>query len=201
MVKNDSVNSDHDYQTLQDDLQALSDWAAKWNMQFNHDKCKVLHLGKTNERHTYTLDNSDLEKTSAEKDLGVWIDEKLQFTAHVKNAVNKASRMMGLIKTVIKCKDEITIPRLFKSLVRPLLEYGNLIWCPRWKKDRIEVEKVQRRATKLIQSIKHLPYEERLRHLKLPILHHRRRRGDMIQVYKIMNHEFKVYKKKSVTSK
>ena len=215
-----TVTSDHDYNTLQEDLYKLSEWATKWNMQFNYEKCKVLHLGNTNQRLSYKMDNIVLEQTSAEKDLGVVIDEKLNFTAHVSKAVNKASRMLGLIKTVIKCKDQTTIPTLFKSLVRPHLEYGNLIWCPRWKKDQLEVEKVQRRATKLIPSINHLPYQERLKKINLPSLHHRRRRGDMIQVFKIMKqverinsndffqpsntnlrgHNYKIYKLKSATS-
>ena len=49
------------------------------------------------------------------------------------------------------------------------------------------MEKVQRRATKMVREIAHLPYEERLKHLKLPSLVHRRRRGDMIQLHKIIN--------------
>ena len=90
--------------------------------------------------------------------------------------------MLGLIRTVIKSLDETTIPTLFISLVRPHLEYGNVIWSPRWRKDKLEIEKVQRRATKLIPTLKDLPYEERLRCLRLPSLNYRRRRGDMIQV-------------------
>ena len=215
-----TITSDQDFNTLQEDLNKLSEWARKWNMQFNYDKCKVLHLGKGNQRHSYKMDNLDLDPTSEEKDLGVLIDDQLKFSSHVSKAVKKASRMLGLIKTVIKYKDQTTIPMLFKSLVRPHLEYGNLIWCPRWKKDQLEVEKVQRRATKLIPSISQLPYQQRLRELKLPSLHHRRRRGDMIQVFKIMTaverisaddffqksntnlrgHEYKLYKRKSITS-
>ena len=215
-----TITSVQDHITLQEDLQKLSEWAAKWSMKFNYDKCKVLHLGKANQRSSYQMDDIILETTSAEKDLGVVIDENLQFTEHVNKAVNKASRMLGLIKTVIKCKDHITVPTLYKSLVRPHLEYGNLVWCPRWKKDQLEIEKVQRRATKMVPSIRDLPYQERLKQLKLPSLHHRRRRGDMIQVFKIMKqvdrlsvedffqlsdsglrgHAYKVYKKKSTTS-
>ena len=75
---------------------------------------------------------------------------------------------------------------LYKSSIRPHLEYGNVIWGPHYKEDQKAVEKVQRRATKLITSIKYLPYEQRLQHLNLPSLMHRRRRGDMIQVYKMI---------------
>lgn len=63
-------------------------------------------------------------------------------------AVNKASNMLGLVKATFTCLDEVTVPRLFISMVRPHLEYGNVIWSPRFKMDCIELEKVQRRATK-----------------------------------------------------
>ena len=71
-------------------------------------------------------------------------------------------------------------------MVRPHLEYGNIIWHPRYRRDKLEVEKIQRRATRLIPSLKGLSYEERLRALKLPSLEHPRMRGDMIQVFKIL---------------
>ena len=72
------------------------------------------------------------------------------------------------------------------SLVRPHLEYANIIWGPHYKLDQKAVENVQRRATKIIPNIKDLPYRERLRHLNLPSLYHRRKRGDMINTYKII---------------
>ena len=72
-------------------------------------------------------------------------------------------------------------------MVRPLLEYGNAIWGPHNKGDIKMVESVQRRATKLVPELKHLPYEERLRQLQLPSLNYRRKRGDMIKMFKIMN--------------
>ncbi|KAK2168287.1 hypothetical protein LSH36_18g03040 [Paralvinella palmiformis] len=79
------------------------------------------------------------------------------------------------------------MPRLFTTMVRPHLEYGNVIWHPRFRRDSVEIEKVQRRATKLVPEIRHLPYDKRLRTLKLPSLQHRRIRADMIQTYKILN--------------
>ncbi len=76
---------------------------------------------------------------------------------------------------------------LYKSLVRPHLEYGVEVWSPKLKRNIRLLESVQRRATKLIPEISDLPYEERLKHLKLPSLVYRRHRGDVIQVFKYMN--------------
>ena len=77
--------------------------------------------------------------------------------------------------------------RLHKALVRPHLEYGNIIWHLRYRVDKLEVGKVQRRSTKLVTHINDDPYESRLKALKLPSLEFKRGRGDMIQVFKILN--------------
>jgi len=69
--------------------------------------------------------------------------------------------------------------------VRPHLEYAQEVWSPQWKREKDTLEKVQRRATKMVNSIRHLPYEDRLRALHLPTLEHRRLRGDLITMHKI----------------
>jgi len=101
-----------------------------------------------------------LDITHTEKDLGIIVDEDLKFHMHIANAVNKASGMK--------------VPRLFTAMVRPHLEYGNVIWHPRYRRDKLEVGEVQRRTTKLIPSISHLPYEDQLKFRKLPSLDFRR---------------------------
>ena len=88
---------------------------------------------------------------------------------------------------------------LFKSLVRTHLEYASPVWSPDFKKDRIAIENVQRRATKLVRCISHLPYSEKLRALGLPSLEYRRERADVIQVYKILHNIDKGDKNKLFT--
>ena len=88
---------------------------------------------------------------------------------------------------------------LFESVVRPHLEYASTIWSPMYKKDKIQIENVQRRATGLVKSIQHLTYPERLKALGLTSLEHRRERSDMIQVYKIMHGIDKVDKDRLFT--
>ena len=68
----------------------------------------------------------------------------------------------------------------------PPLEYGNTIWAPQTKKYKMLVEAIQRCATNTIPELKDIPYEDRLRRLKLPSLMYRRRRRDMTQTYKIL---------------
>ena len=70
--------------------------------------------------------------------------------------------------------------------MRPHLEYGQNVWSPFLICEQTSLEKVQRRATKLLPNLKNLPYEERLKILNLPTLKYRRLRGDLIQVYNIL---------------
>ena len=81
--------------------------------------------------------------------------------------------------------NEITLP-LFRTMVRPHLEYGNSVWGPFNREDQKRIERVQRRATKLVATIGDRPCEERLRFLDLPSLYHRRGLGDMITVYQML---------------
>ena len=75
---------------------------------------------------------------------------------------------------------------IFKSLIRPILEYANAVWCPQTKKDIRAIEKVQRHFTKRVFGMKDMSYSQRLATLKLPSLEFRRVRGDLIETYKIM---------------
>ena len=85
-----------------------------------------------------------------------------------------------------------TLPLIYKSMVRPHLEYGNVIWRPHYKGVQQGIEKVQRRATKLIPTIQHLPYNQRLRIMNLPSLQYRRRRGVMLQVFKLVTNKVNI---------
>ena len=180
-----AIKKPEDAARLQQDLNRLAEWSDRWQLHFNMTKCKTLHMGSHNPRNVYDLNGEPLDSTPEEKDLGVIIDEGLKFHQHVAKAVSKASRMLGLVKHTFTCLDRTTVPLLFSTMVRPHLEYGNLIWSPRYRRDRLEIEKVQRRATKLICDIRNLPYQERLQALHLPSLEYRRRRGDMIAVFKV----------------
>ena len=99
--------------------------------------------------------------------------------------MSKAKKILGLISRSFTYHDEGTIIALYKSLVRPLLEYGHVISFPSYKKDSELLERVQRRATKMVPALKNIFFEERLRKLNLPSLYYRRERGDMVECHKV----------------
>ena len=71
-------------EVLQRDLNNIKEWADKWKMEFNVDKCKVMHIGRDNPGHAYTMGGVDLTVTREERDLGVLIDDRLEFDRHIK---------------------------------------------------------------------------------------------------------------------
>ena len=172
---------------LQQDLDSLADWSEKWLLPFNASKCKVMHVGSRNPEREYHLNDVQLKVAEEEKDLGVVIDRRLKFHSQTAAAISRASQILAVVRRSFANIDEVTLPLLYKSMVRPLLEYGNTIWGPHSKVDQKKLERVQRRATKMVASIKNLPYPLRLRRLELPSLYFRRRRGDMVTVYQLLH--------------
>ena len=177
--------------SLQEDLENLQNWSNRWLLNFHPEKCHVLKLGRKKSDAEYKMNGKNgeviLEESVYEKDLGVLIDNKLGFSEHVAHITKKANRIVGIIRRTFDYLTEDLFVQLYKSLVRPILEYGHSAWQPSSKQLCQEIENVQRRATKLLSSIANLPYSERLKVLKLPSLEHRRKRGEMIDVFKYVN--------------
>ena len=73
---------------------------------------------------------SVLEETVCEKDLGVFVDPNLNFEEHVNYVLKKTRSLSGLIMRTIHYKTKDIMVPLFKSLIRPILEYGNVVWNP-----------------------------------------------------------------------
>ena len=185
-------NTSENHHELQEDINKLEIWSKKWLLNFNVDKCKVLHIGKNNPCHNYQLNGLLLNKVTEEKDIGVSFDSTLEFKKHVKNCTNEANKLVGLIKRNFTFFTRDSLRTIITSLIRSKLEFGNVVWSPIYKWQSSLIEKVQRRATKLLPCIKNYSYTERLKFLNLTTLKYRRLRGDLIQIYKIIYKHDKV---------
>ena len=121
------IQSDEDYQLLQQDLDNLYKWSKDWQLCFSVTKCKVLHIGYNQRYREYRLGSDCITSSSVEKNLGILVDSKLKFHEQCSAVVAKANRLLGVIRRSFDCTNSEMILRLYKSLVRPVIEYGNII--------------------------------------------------------------------------
>ena len=166
-----------DKQNLQDDMDTLVKWSEKWQMLFNFGKCKCLHTGPGNTGMDYEMGGTILSKTVKEKDLGVTLNANMKVSEQCRIAASKGNQILGMIRRNITYKEKSLIVPLYKAIVRPHLDYCIQAWNPHLRKDVDMLEKIQRRATKLIPGLRDLTYEERLKECGLTTLETRRLRG------------------------
>ncbi len=152
-----SIITDHDRMSLQEDLRKISDWSQRWEMPFNVNKGHILHVGTIILKIEYEMNGTKLESVHCVKDLGISVASSLKFSQQCRDAAGKANRMLDFINRNISFKTKDLILPLYTSLVRPHLEYVVQFWVPHHLKDMAILEGVQRRATKIITSLRNKP--------------------------------------------
>ena len=189
------ITSKDDRALLQTCLNALNVWCDDWGVRMNVDKCVAMRFGHRidvddNEDWVYNIGEEGLNYCDQIKDLGVVFNDSLNFSVHIYETINKCISILALIQRNFKDLTKESFLLMYKSLVRSKLEYAGNVWSP-WKIKEIEsIERVQKRATKMVKECVGLKYEERLKALNLPCLRYRRTRGDLIVVFNVLrNHE------------
>ena len=185
---------DEDTLSLQTDIDNAFNWTDTWLMQLNSSKYKVMHLGKRNPNHQYTTPGLNgsrrkpLESTTNERDLGVIISSNLKHTLQCNKAAAKASSIYGMLKKSIQSRSLPIWKLLYTTYIRPHLEFAATVWNPFLKDDISTLDAVQRKVTKTVTNLRHLPYDDRCKAFNITKLDLRRTRGDLIQMYKINKH-------------
>ena len=175
------IDTTGDLELFQQDLDSLHQWSVRNFMNFNVKKCKIMKLTKKIHPLTssFFLENSELEEVKEFKDLGIITNRHLSWNPHIDYVVSKANRMLGLIKRTCKGLDDPkTLRTLYCSLVRSNLKYCSVVWSPYTKRNTDKLERVHRRATKLILKSDD-PYDIRLKKLNLMSVEKRRSLADV----------------------
>lgn len=172
---------------IEEDLRVIHEWTRKWMLRLNLDKCTVLHLGKDNPHVQYRLENFLIRDVNQQKDLGVLVSDDLKWEPHIASIVKKANTLIYLIQRAFCNTSVEMVSKLYKTYVRPKIEYACSVWSPFFVKDIEILERVQRRMTRISDETRHLTYPERLKAFKISSLKERRERGDMIQVFKTLS--------------
>jgi len=151
--------------------------------------CKVMHIG-----HSFDIKYSmnvqgkvwELEETNEERDLGIIVTSNLKPSQQCIKAASKARSILGWINRHFGLLNTDEFKMLYKTYVRPHMEFCIQAWSPYLQKDIKCLERIRRRATKMVHGLKDIAYADRLEMHGLISLEKRRLRGDLIEVFKIL---------------
>ena len=123
------IRGDEDRGRLQAALDALTDWADRWGMAFNVQKCKTMHVGFNNPGYEYSMDGKKLKTTEEERDLGVIMSRKLKPGQQCAKAARTAQMVLGQKLEGPDFRDKHVFVTLYKTYVRPHLEFAGQAWA------------------------------------------------------------------------
>ena len=186
------VRSEEDCAKMQCDINKLLEWADTWQMEFNAKKCKIMHFGRTNPHHRYCMGGyapagTVLDEVSNEKDIGVIVSDTLKPSNQCARAAKRANSILGQMRRAFHYRDKVVWVRLYKTYVRAHLEFAVQSWSPWYTKDIDLLEQVQKRTVDMVIGLRAKTYEGKLKELGLTTVQERRKRGDLIQVWKLVH--------------
>ena len=147
---------------FQKQLDYIFNWSITWQINISYTKCNTLEISKHPTTTKYTISTISIPSIKTIKDLGITMQNDLKFTNHISDIITRANQRAALIHRCFLSRNTTNLLRAYKTYVRPLLEYGTVIWSPSLIHLITNIESVQRRYTKRLPGLKHLTYAERL---------------------------------------
>ena len=158
----DPSNFPKSFSLIMNDLNTLSAWSEFYGQWFNFAKCAVLHFGAKNPNFVYNVNYHVLPSSESVQDLSVTRNTKLSYEEHCVNIIRCTNCTCSRILRTFASRNSSFMVKVFIANVRPILKYASQLWSPSNVNLINRVERVQKLFTKCIQSVAHLPYNERL---------------------------------------
>src|SRR5579872_2760917 len=168
----------------------MSHWAKSWQLGISIKKCCTMDIATTNNltlNYNNKVDNIDIDSVKQIGDLGIIVDSKLTFSAHIAKIVTTAQQRAAVLYRAFITRDSTFLIIAYKSYILPLVEYCSPLWSPHSVRDILLLESVQRCFTKRIPGLQSMSYSARLEVLGLFTLELRRLHCDVIFCYKLLN--------------
>ncbi|VDM03593.1 unnamed protein product [Schistocephalus solidus] len=184
-----TIQSPDDEDKLQLNLTRLEEWSNHWLLRFNVYKCTLIRLGNPfgyAESRSYCLKREALKYVETQTDLGVLTATTLKPSSHCSKGAKSAIAVLHAIRRAFLDFDEDLFAKIFGTFIRPALEYPVQAWKLWTVQDQNCLERVQRKATKMVMSQSSLPYPTRLMNLHLFPLSYRQIRGDLVHTFSIV---------------
>ena len=173
------------------DLERLNEWADIWHMQFNASKTKYMIVSRTKFTNYAIpcLNNAQLEKVSTYPQLGIHFDETMSWEAHINQLILKVNRKIGLIWKVSEHLPRSCAENIYTMYIRPIIDYGCVIYdnCSKHLQDKLE-DTQRRAAVACTRAFSRTPTSALLTELGWPTLSTRRDYFRILQLYKMKNH-------------
>ena len=174
-------------QNFQKYLDAVHTWADTWQIGISYSKCNFIEIGTHSFNQNFNISGNTILKSDIIKDLGVYVDKKLDFKAHIADLVMRARQRSALVFRGFLTRDSCNLIRAFLVYIRPLLEYASPVWSPSLIYLNDAIEKIQKSFTKRLSGFQNFTYHERLSKLKIQSLEHRRLMNDLVMCYNIIH--------------
>ena len=186
------ILNDNDTLLLQEDINAITNWASTWLMRFNASKCCNMQFTQAKIHcinKVYYLHDTALAFSDHCKYLGITLQSNLRWDKHINEKIANASRTLGLVRRNIKTPSTNIRDLAYKALVRPKLEYASIVWSP-WQNYLTDaIEKVQRQAARYVYNDYQLDSSvtTMIHNLNWEPLEMRRTKASLYMFYKMFN--------------
>ena len=174
---------------LQHALNITTNWIKLWNLHLNTAKSEHITIQDKTSRQFY-IGNEEIPKVKSVRDLGVTLTSDMKWNTYINKVKARAINLSNIILHTFSPHHTHLLINLYKSYIRPIVEYNTCTWSPHLKNDISQIESVQKNFTRRLcqrSNIKYSSYEDRLKIFKLETLESRRVKNDLVMLYKIVN--------------